>query len=189
MKELYNIALMKSKVAPILMAGALFAAGCGGDSPETPATDFKFEDIIANPHKVLVRPGEIQVLLSETDSELKGRVTGKIALIDHYHGAGFIDSQAPEVSTTPIRVDAHVSLDGDNAGLNNDLACDSYRLNLGTLNRDAAYVVALSLSDESDDRVAVGWLNQNGIESIVVCVDDGKEPQDGVVLLASDKPR
>jgi hypothetical protein len=184
---------MNKFVAGSVLTGSLmFGIACGETSPETPQTAITADDILANGERTIIRPGDSVIVSAVTDGSIRAHFRDQMQMVDHQWEHGLKDENAPKISKLPIRVDANVSLTGKSPDLHNDLACDTLRVDTGNMDSKNIYIGALALSNESDDSPLVSWpLNSEGQPGpyVYACFDDGKEAEDGLVLVINDQLR
>ncbi len=176
-----------------VLAGSLVA--CGESSPaEIPETNFEAAEVFDIGASERIDPGQSIILTPHTNSGDIAEIRDRISIIDHQYPHGLEDEEAAVVSAdTPIRIDAHIALHGGESDYtDNDLSCDTVKLDFTGITKEAAYILGVALSEESDDRALVNWpQNPDGSirEWAQICFSEGHEPSDGVVLALSDQPR
>ena len=189
--------MKKLKVTKGILFGAaltgsiLAVSGCSAEQqPATPKTEVELEDLYSHSGLQRIKPGDVE-LFEATETTENDLLSG-ITMVDHHYGHGFTDDKSPIVSTTPIRVDMHVTMHGKGSDvLDNDLACDTLGVDTDRLDVNNVYIGALALSDSSGDKVMVSWPDRtNGQigENIYVCSAEEVEPEHGVVLFIDDQP-
>lgn len=189
--------MKKSKVTRGILLGAaltgsvLAVSGCSPEKQAAiPRTDVEVEDLYNHSGLQRIKPGDIE--LFEAKETTESRLVDDIDMVDHQYPHGFTDDKAPVISTTPVRVEMHVTMHGKGSNiLDNDLACDTFSVDTDRLDMNNIYIGALALSDSSGDQVMVTWPDKaNGEigENIYVCTAEEAEPAHGVVLFVDDRP-
>lgn len=181
----------RSLTKAMLLTLGLALSACSSDfvadTGETSARDmFSSFDV------EVIRPGQSAFSGVATDSGEYSTVVEDIELSEHQYPASWDDAGAPEIGQLPIRVDAHQAFNNEGkAGFSNDVACDSLPVDLEGLDSSRVYIGAVALSDSDDDRVLISWPRSDSVPSdhIIMCMDDGHEPSDSVVLVVSDQQR
>lgn len=182
-------------VPSTLLAVGLFTgtAGCGESKSAEPSVEINDKYLLNTSKAAIVHPGEAIMVEPVTDETLRNTLCDAIDLIDHQYPKGFEDRDAATVRMQPIRVDAHVALDGKNPELSNDIASDAVWLDMsGFEDTSSVYLGAVALSGDGKDEVMVSWpLAKDGTpgEFAYISMDDGNEPSGGVVLFLSDIQR
>jgi hypothetical protein len=177
--------------AVILTLGLAVATACSAEST-THTGETTASDVFTTLDVEVIRPGQSAFSGLSTDTEEHEAITDDLDIVDEQHPNSWDDDGAPLIGQLPVRVDAHQSFTNEaKAGFSNDIGCDSLPLDLQGLDSSGVYVGAVALSDSDDDRVLISWPRTDGkpANHILMCMDDTREPADGVVLFVSDQQR
>lgn len=181
-------------MAPLAALPFVFGA-CAEEQPATTATgETEQLDVFSAGNIVTVRPGESAFTsVSSPDEPATRAIINDIAITDHQYPHGWSDDQGPEVGVDPVRLDAHVALSGSKSDyIDNDIACDTLRIDIDGLDAQEVYIGALALSNGVDDKAMITWpLEEDGTpsERVYLCMAEDQEPSDGVIMFMSDRAR
>jgi hypothetical protein len=186
--------LRRVGLAAALFFGVLATTACVEEQQASTAIgESTAEDIFASGPVTRIRPGETRFLESlDSGSDQGQHIVSDIAVTEHQYPHGWDDEMSPVISVTPSRIDAHVALSGKGSDvLDNDVACDTLKINLGGLSPEDVFIGAVAISD-GGDQAMVAWptdVDGQTSDMLQLCFAEGAEPSDGVVLFVSDESR
>lgn len=186
--------LRRVGLAAALFFGVVATTACVEEQQASTAIgESTAEDIFASGPVTRIRPGETRFLESlDSGSDQGQHIVSDIAVTEHQYPHGWDDEMSPVISVTPSRIDAHVALSGKGSDvLDNDVACDTLKINLGGLSPEDVFIGAVAISD-GGDQAMVAWptdVDGQTSDMLQLCFAEGAEPSDGVVLFVSDESR
>lgn len=176
---------MKRFIAPLIVSTALIAGGCGPETGTNYENDITVGELLdASDMFKKVAPGGSILIQSENDDEIIDDITSVTKLIEVQYPNGVEDEDAPIIGDNPQRIIGLIS-NADGTEFNNDLACDTLRINMDGFSKSHVYIGALALSDSRNDEVLVSWPldgDNEPSEYAQVCFDGGHEAKHGIVL-------
>lgn len=187
----HNRSLLRTGLAVIALG--LLATGCGESGPaETHTGSSDATAVFEGLQTTSIRPGESEfVRVEQTGSESATALIDGIDITGYQYQHGWVDTDAPTVSSDVVRLEAHVSLSGSHSNyIDNDAGCDTINLDLSGLDTSSVHIEAVSLSGEPDDKVLVNWpkdQNDQATKTAVVCFAEDHESSDGLVMRLSDR--
>jgi len=186
--------LRRVGLAAALLIGVVATTACVEEQQAATSTGESTAQDIFNAGAVTrIHPGETMFVESiDSRSDQGQHIISDIPITEHQYPHGWDDEMGPIITVTPSRLDAHVALSGSKSNyIDNDVACDTVRVNSDQLNQDQVFIGAAMISD-GGDRAMIAWptdVDGQPSDNFQLCFAQESEPSDGVVLFVSDESR
>lgn len=174
---------MKKIISDGVLATSLLMTGCI-EQDKVPNTTFTERDVYSAGHVTRISQGESAFVTTiDSDSDAAKHLKDGLEIVDFLYPKGSNDSEAPNISSMPIRTNVRVTLKGKGPSLSNDGACDSY-----PIESNLKYVGAVAIGG-SKNGVVISWPEDSSY--LVVCAFQKMEPdsEDGLVVFATNNDR